>query len=70
MKHSTIELEGDVAVTLDDMGEGHLILTQRCEAGAVHRLTIGWEQLVQAVNELAPRYGTKNTDRSPVAAAA
>lgn len=68
MLQSTIELEGDEGVTLDDMGEGYLILTQRCEAGVVHRLTLGWEQLVQAINDLAPRYGAKNTDRSPVAA--
>jgi hypothetical protein len=51
------KLIGDEAVTLDDMGEGCLVLSQRNDDGRMERVVVSLGQLQQAVEVLTPRYG-------------
>ena len=58
MANLTIELHGADVVTLDDMGDGTVILSQHNEAtGRLERTALDYRQLVQAVEALCPRYG-------------
>ncbi|MCB2061938.1 MAG: hypothetical protein KDE25_00490 [Novosphingobium sp.] len=66
MARLTIELQGEDPVTLDDMGEGTVILSQHSEThGRLERIATDYGQLRQALEALRPRYGsqdTKNTE--------
>jgi hypothetical protein len=57
----TIQLHGNEAVTLDDMGEGFFVLSRTNEAGDTERFPLEWSHILDAVKALAPRYGDPKT---------
>ncbi len=65
MGNLTIELGGcGDGLTIDDMGDGLLIFSQRDEGGRLHRVTQDLGELMDGLAPLLTRYGlTKNTDR-------
>jgi hypothetical protein len=61
----TFQLHGEDLVTLDDMGEGQIVLSSYNDTGGREAIALTWDQLSQAVEALRPRYGSeaKNIDR-------
>lgn len=56
--------DGFETVSVFDMGEGCLVLTQAGDEGAqLATIAMSWEQLSLTVATLEDRYGSKNTDR-------
>ena len=71
MNLDAISLSGhnDDGIFVDDMGEGHLILSQVDElTGEPVSVTVTFDKLQGVVAELMSRYGPKNTDQGTAAA--
>lgn len=52
-------------LSVEDMGEGELVLSQRNPSGNVERIAINRDQLLAVLDATAPRYKiAKNTDQS------
>ncbi|WP_156313596.1 hypothetical protein [Erythrobacter sp. SG61-1L] len=58
-----IAAEGYGLLSVADMGEGGLVLSQQNEAGKVEQVAVSREQLLAALASVAPRYAdAKNTE--------
>lgn len=72
LTHNLTGDEGDETVSLHDMGEGYVALTQLDDSGREHRVVISEAQLFAVWGVHSLRYGSeaaKNTDRGTSIAA-
>lgn len=56
MDSLTLTIQGDCAVTVHDMGEEQVVLTQRNERGQTETVALSVAQLEEALSVLSPRY--------------